>query len=519
MTKIPLNTPILIRATPANDQMNHQAQRRRQPPRHPENGVRHQLKTAPFALLLRTGILGWSLVAVSLGLAGEKVRVLTSGPSAGHYLTWRGRPLLLVGDSVTQGWMECGTNFDQAAYVEALARRGINLLLLWAYKGTNAEMQSGDRRLGYDAPELWPWPGGPDAANFNLQEFHPLYFHRLKALVAHAESRGIIVSITVHDGWAKQCFAGHPFNQALGNGPLSARWQYVELADYDHELPERLDATWNWRQRNQYFQERFCARLIGELAPFSNVVFEMFNEGEWYAPAARRRHEQHFLAFFRARCDNLLLSNTDGISGDDPHRDPKVDVITLHPQGWTGNFPVFAKGFHTRPPRPYLCSEPVPEFDGGKPFLDEIRRSVWETTLAGAGWVNQNDSSFGWDLRAAIADRMTGRDQAYDLAGHCARFFHQSGVRFWQMQPAGQVASTGICLAASGEEYVIYSPTSAPFTVNLSAAPHAKFKAQWLNPATGEFPIATVEIDGGEVRTFQPPGPDDAVLHLRRLPP
>lgn len=481
--------------------------------------AQHRFTVSSFSFVWRNGILGCWLLAVSLALGGEKVGVLTSGPQAEHYLSWRGQPLLLVGDSVTQGWMECGTNFDQAAYVESLAERRINLLMLWAYKGTNAKMQQHDRRIGYDAPELWPWCGSPDAGDFDLLQFNPLYFERLKALVALAESRGIVVLITVHDGWTKGAFAGHPFNRALGNGPLSDKRQYVQLADYEREMPSDFDVAWNWRQRNQYFQERFCAKLISELAPFSNVIFELFNEGEWYAAVARRHHEQHFLEFFRARCDNLLLSNTDGIHGDAPHQDARVDVITLHPQGWIGKFPVFAKGFHTAPPKPYLYSEPVPEFDGVKPSLAEVRRSVWETVLAGAGWVNQNDLSFGWDVRAAIAKQALARDHAYDLAGHCARFFHDFGVRFWRMHPDENVASTGICLTAPGEEYVVYTPTNAPFTVDLSSAAGHKFKVQWMNPATGEFLIDAAEIEGGAIHTFQSPELRDAVLYLRKLEP
>ena len=369
---------------------------------------------------------------IALGVrASESVTVLQSGSQPGHYLVWNGKPQLLIGDSVTQGWMECGENFDQRGYVDALAARGINLLMIWAFKGTTAEVQQGDARIGYDAPELWPWAGSPDNRSFDLRELNPAYFVRLCELVSYAECKQIVVLITVHDGWPKTCFEGRPFNRALGNGPLADRRAYVDLADYDREMPEQFDPDWNWREQNQYFQERFCARLIAEFAPCSNVLFEMFNEGEWYDRQKRNRHEQHFLAFFRARCDNLLLSNSDHIASDDPHTDPKLDVVTLHPKDWVGHFPVFERGFRKMPPKPYLYSEPVPEFDGETPSLDDVRRSVWETALAGAGWVNQNDPSFGWDGCAVIAVQATARDRAYDIAGHCARFFNQGEVRFW----------------------------------------------------------------------------------------
>ncbi len=458
-----------------------------------------------------------SLLFTSLSLlAGEKIRVLTSGPQAGHYLSWRGKPVLFLGDSVTQGWMECGTNFDHLAYVDALADRGINLLMLWAYKGTSAELQRRDRRIGYDAPELWPWLGSPDDRSFDLRRFNPAYFARLKELVAHAERKGVAMLITVHDGWTKTCFEGHPFNRALGNGPLTDRRHYVELADSAREMPETFNPAWNWRQQNQFYQERFCARLVAELSPFSNVLFEMFNEGEWYEPVSRQRHEQHFLAFFRARCDNLLLSNSDHIARDLPHHDATLDVVTLHPQGWVGKFPLFEAGFHTAPPKPYLYSEPVPEFDGGQPSLDEVRRSVWETALAGAGWVNQNDPSFGWDSRAAIAARADARNRAYDIAGWCARFFNRSDVGFWEMQPAGKLSSTAVCLARPGEEYVIYAATNAPFTVDLTAAPGVKLDARWFDPGTGESRNLEPAIEGGGSSRFLPPFAKDTVLHLKR---
>lgn len=437
--------------------------------------------------------------------AGESVAVLRTGPRAGHYLTWRGQPLLLIGDSVTQGWMESGTNFNQHAYLKALAARGINLLMLWSFKGTNADLQRQDRRIGYDAPEVWPWAGSPEDRTFDLRRFNPAYFDRLRQLVAQAEPKGIVVLVTIHDGWTKTCFAGHPFNRELGNGPIADRRHYVALADYDREMPSTFDPTWDWRQRNQYFQERFCARLLAELEPFSNVIYELFNEGEWYDRTRRRRHEQHFLAFCRARTSKLLLSNCDHIAGFSPHREGNLDMVTLHPRDWAGHFPRFAAGFHATPPKPYLYSEPVPEFDGETPSLDEVQRSVWETALAGASWVNQNDTSFGWDPQATISASTAARDRAYDYAGHCARFFNHSGVSFWEMAPEAGLSSNGVCLARPGEEYVIYAWTGDEFTVDLSAAPEAEFAVRWFDPRTGRFQAAPA-VGGGNARErFSPP--------------
>ncbi len=457
-----------------------------------------------------------NLVIVILSLnvmSGEKIRILNTGEQAGHYLFYNNKPILLIGDSVTQGWMETGTNFNYTGYVDALASRGINVLMIWSYIGTDSGGQIGDSRIAYDAPEVWPWFGSSDTNNFNLLQFNQAYFDRLKALVNYAESRGIVVLITVHDGWTKGRFNRHPFNASEGNGPLTVNSQYVELADYYNEMPVVYNPSWTWQQKNQYFQERFVDKLITELEPYSNVIYEMFNEGEWYDDTRRNLHEQHFLAFFKARTTSLLLTNTDGISGDQPHDDWKVDIISLH-GGWSNRFGDFTAGYNKSPAKPYFFSEPVPGWDGTNNDLATIRNSMWSTSMAGAGWVNQDDPSFGWDPNTAIASQAGVRDLAYDYAGNCARFFNNSGVNFSNMHPDGSFSSTGISLVQEGAEYAIYAPNGGNFTVDLSDAVGRTLNVRWYDPRNGIFTDAGSINGGNSAEPFSAPSTDDWVLHI-----
>jgi len=449
--------------------------------------------------------------------AGGSVRV-SSNP---HWLEFRGKPLLPIGDSVTQGWMECGTNFDQHAYLDALAARGINAVLLWSYIATSAETQRQDPRIGYDAPEIWPWKGSPDERNFDLTVFNQDYFERLRQFVQYADSKDIVVVITVQDGWPKTRFSCHPFNAALGNGPLTDRRQFVELADYDKEMPAQYDTDWTWQQKNQYFQERFADHLVSELKDSSNVIFEMFNEGEWYEPARRRMHEEHFLCFFHRRTAAPLMTNVDHIRSRDyaARKDSAVDIISLHGKPWTGHFATFEKQFKTGPARVVFESEPVPSFGAPDALPEEVvslatlRAAVWERALSGAGWVAQNDTSFGWDPKSAMARQACLRDQAYDQIGHAARFFNQTGIEFWKMEPDARLTSAGICLAESGCAYVVYAPRGGQVAIDLSAAA-GQMSVQWLNPRTGAA-ADTDAVTGGAERTFKPPFDGDAVLHLK----
>ncbi len=453
----------------------------------------------------------------------------------GHWLHFRGKPILLVGDSITQGWMELGVNFDQRGYVDALAKRGINVLLLWSYIGI--VNQSTDERIGYDSPELWPWIREPrtspvqsgfaahhDDGLFNLARFNSVYFDQLDELIHYANINSIVVVIQVHDGWTKTRFDGHPFNQANG-GPLTDKAQFVELFDYDHEMPASLDPGWTRQQKHQFYLERFCERLIQSTADTPNVLFEIFNEGEWYDPRRLRAFQKHFLDFFSTRTSKPLMINDDHLRGVPGFRnEPKADLLSHHTPQWQDLpeakvfFDHYSRQFDATPDKPLFFSETVPSYTGGDAAAEAgLLRLLWGTTLAGASVLIQNDTSYGFDLRSAMAARSVQRDRILDLEGHAARFFRQN-LDLTTLKPQGKLASTGICLAAIGKEYVVFAPQGKQFTVNLSAAKNVTLTVHWYNPRTGQYQNALPVMGGLESQVFIPPFNSDAILHLKAVP-
>jgi hypothetical protein len=437
--------------------------------------------------------------------------------AGGHWLEWGGRPVLLIGDSVTQGWMELGANFNQDAYVNALAARGINVLMIWSYIGITDQV--GDARIGYDAPEIWPW--AKSGSTFDLSSLNSAYFDRLRTLVQLAAARNIAVLITVHDGWTKTRFGGHPFNQANG-GPLTDRSQYVELASYTSEMPATYNAGWTRQQKHQYFLERFCDRLIQSTSDQPNVMYEMFNEGEWYDQGNLRAFQVHFLSFFKARSPRITLVNDDHVTGGDFRGEANCDVISLHRPNWTASttaadgFATYSAAFVGLPVKPFFFSEPVPEYQGDWSLHDAIMRLMWGTVVGGSGFVVQNDTCYGFDPRTIMAGQSAMRDAVLDLEGHCARFFNGSGVSFRNAVPNAALASSGLCLAEAGREYVVYSQSGADVTVNLAAAA-GSLTGRFYNPRTGVF-APSFAVQGGASLAFTKPSTADWVLHLLAVP-
>ncbi len=463
-------------------------------------------------------------------------RIVTSTPqqrgvvkvaNAGHYLEFRGKPIALLGDSVAQAWMELGSDFNTTAYLDNLQAQGINSLMIWSYIAIVNQQQ--DSRIGYHAPRRWPWPEFSHSAvppyrftmvdQFLRAAFDENYFTALRQLVKAANERDIIVLITVHDGWTKDRFTGHPFNAANG-GTLFSNRDYVNLADYNNELPATLSPSWNLTQRHQFLLERFSDRLIRATADFPNVMYEMFNEGEWYDQTKLRPFQVHFLDFFRDRTDLPLLVNDDHISGQDFRQEANTDAITLHQPNWSSStsafdaFEHYADRFFGGNPlaRPIIFDEPVPEYRGSSSVRNALMRLMWGTLLGGSGFYMPNDSS--WKFNPSVIDPI------FPLMSYAARFLNENSLPLGEMYPDPNCASTDICLTKPGAQYVVYSQGGAGtehLTVNLGNA-FGTYEIRFWSPRAGIFDSTVIQVAGGDsTQSIIKPSIDDWVVWVRRI--
>jgi len=86
-----------------------------------------------------------------------------------------------------------------------------------------------------------------------------------------------------------------------------------------------------------------------------------------------------------------------------------------------------------------------------------------------------------------------------------------------RMAPQGGLASSGVCLADPGREFLVYLASGAEVTVDLGGEA-AGFAVTWFDPQTGETRPAT-PVHGSGVRVFASPfAPTGSVLHIKRQP-
>lgn len=449
---------------------------------------------------------------------------IAASPS-GHYVSYRDRPLLLVGDSGTQCVLQ-NANLDFARWIDDCADAGLNTVHVWSFVAPRQQLDGSglENRYGYLYPGLTPWArrtSGPRAHDGGYQwDLHHWddgdapnrYWPRFRALCARAHEKGLLLGVTVFWGWPKHPadWAYHPFN-VINGGPVSDTpkphvTQVQTIASPGVEvLEEAWSDAWPPAKQNQWHWERFAAKLIAEAAPFDNVFFVFMDEHSY----SEGNGGDHFREFFQRR--GVRWTDTE-------RRRESVDFVfdpVTHRNDTVGRNPEVVQRFYREPVRPFMILE-------GEPYQGEaVRISLWSTLMGGAGFVFHNDERqetihtgiMGYDPNVPGGD--TGAERRAWL-GHASRFFNGHLSDLDRMRPHNALAGEGsFCLADPGQTYAVYAvPGDAPITLDLRAAT-ASFTARFYNPRTGAWAETTTRA-GGEIARFDRPSGEDWALLVEK---
>ncbi len=435
--------------------------------------------------------------------ASGPLRVSTRNPR--YFCDGTGREVLLVSSHTWNSLVDMGRNdppeaFDFDAYLDFLGRYGHNFIRLWAWDSTTWDTRA-NGRLGKDfihhaAPLPW-LRTGPDMAldgkpKFDLQQFNPAYFDRLRQRVRAAGLRGIYVSVMLFEGWGmfhgnrrrgtKDAWAwrSHPFHPDNNSNGIDA----------GEKVHSRANPAVN------AIQADYVRKVVDTVNDLDNVLYEVINEGgekewDWWVVETvcqyeRTRPHQHPIGITghgAERLESMLASPADWISpgSQDGYKDDppawdgkKVSLLdTDHVWGVGGNgawvWKSFTRGHNPLFMDPYDGAVLGNRFD---PQWEPIRRNL------------------GHALRLA---------RRLDLAA---------------MTPRDDLASTKYCLADPGKAYVVYIPSGGKVTVSLGGAKN-RFAVEWIRPSNGEA-VAGDAVTGGADHEFVAPFDGDAVLYLSR---
>ena len=462
----------------------------------------------------------------------EKIKVFNN-----HFFVYKGSPLILIGDSATQSVMQ-NLNVDYKRWIDDLRSKGIKAAMIWSWMAVRQKKNGSamDKRYGYLVPDITPWVrSGKGIANdgktlWDLRRFDPLYWERLDGVVRYAESKDIIMVITVFDGWPKT-FWSHPFNMKNG-GPIpqninnsfikrfvkkiirekesryDGRKLFWQLYDYNKEvLSKRFDEAWPWQLKNQYFQERFAEKLIQTTCERMNVIYELVNEG-----SNNRAYDQHWIRFFKKRCNNLIMVNDD-YTPLDARENKDVDIISWHSHT-LDPFKLnlrWSTGFKDIPSKPIVASETVPAYYNGKPSASALRKVIWSIAMAGGSVFVQDDTVFAFDPGAPQSFQ---GDILRKYIGYLNFFLNDLGFDITQMTPQNEIVTFGnaIVLGRKNIEYIIYMPDKCKVELDLKKD-NRRWETRWFNPSTGIFSEASMF----DFKPIVPDFPEDSVLYIRQV--
>ena len=203
------------------------------------------------------------------------LRVCAANPR--YFADPTGHPVYLTGshtweslqDGMLSGYTTVTQPFDYTGYLDLLQANHHNFIRLWRWELTNHE------------PQPWVRTGSAKALDgqpkFDLRQFNPAYFDRLRARVIAARQRGIYVSIMLFEDWVFMAKRKdhpvelHPFHKDnnvsdINGDPNGDGWG-IEI--HTLQVPEVVAV-----------QKAYVRKVIETVNDLDNVLYEICNEGK-----------------------------------------------------------------------------------------------------------------------------------------------------------------------------------------------------------------------------------------------
>jgi hypothetical protein len=457
----------------------------------------------------------FSQIVLSQGNERRMQGPLRIHPGNPRYFTDNsGRAIWLAGSHTWANFQERGVegetpDFDYPGHLDFLADYGHNFMRLWRWEHAQwMQFVSSDTLIRYE-PMAYLRPGPGLALDgkprYDLSQFNPAYFDRLRKRVVAADQRGIYVSVMMFQGFSVEqkgtkgvdptkgnAWCGHPYHVKNNVNNINGDLNRDDEGDETHTLAD---------SRITALQEAYVRKVIDTLNDLDNVLWEISNEShtrsiDWHT------HMIEFIKSYEATKPNQHLI---GMTGS-PITNPPMFAS---PADW-----ISPKGsnYLNDPPDVKGAKIIIVDNDHIRPW-DSMPQWVWKNLMRGNHFILMDhymdfriDSPDTPDLKHNPTRKAMGL--AVKLANR---------VDLAAMSPERTGASTGYCLANPGREYLIYQPQAdKPFTVQVKPG---RYQHNWLDCTTGlRTEGAPVNFDIDQ-QTFTPSLRAPMILHLRRVVP
>lgn len=168
----------------------------------------------------------------------------------------------------------CNYNLDAASgkrnyerVIDELALRHLNVLRVWAGLGHSPGGATGP------LPHEQPFAYNATNGTWDLHAWNQTFFDRLKQVVAYAQSKGVIVEVTLFDAYSGDFRTSpwYPGKNSSGYLGLNDEWTLTAA-------PGTTCAPFNTATNIYSRQKAFVEKLVAELNVYDNLYWELANE-------------------------------------------------------------------------------------------------------------------------------------------------------------------------------------------------------------------------------------------------
>lgn len=391
--------------------------------------------------------------------------------------------------------------FDYPAFLQFLKSNHHNFFRLWAWELLNWDTR-GNRDENAKICDIHPHPWtrtGPGLASdslpkFDLHQFNPDYFSRLKKRLQMAKAEGLYVAVMLFEGWGIQfspdAYSRHPFykdNNINDLGLDTATSTRLEI----HELKN---------EKVLAIQEAYVKKVLETVHDFDNVLIEISNENH----PASTAWQYHMIKYIKSFEDSLGVLHPVGMTFQ--YKGGSNQTLFDSPADWIS--PNGDGGYKDAPP----------PADGRKIIINDTDH-LWGL----GGTVDWIWKSFAQGMNTLFMDPYDGKvltapfdDKRLELLrrnlGYTLRYAEKMDLI--EMTPSGHLTSGGYCLANPGMEYLIYLPVDSSSTLDLTKV-SGNFTAEWFDPASGNSSPGE-DIPGGSLQEMESPfRTGSSVLYLK----
>ena len=481
-----------------------------------------------FSSLLLVWLLG---AAISVHAASQLSGPLTASSNPNYFKDAQGTVLILAGSQTWNTLQDWGSNgkpqpLDFDAYVRFLTRHGYNFTLLWRTefpKFCNLPTTAGSPPDFTVAPHPWPRTGLGKASDgglkFDLAQFDPSFFNRLRARVEALDAAGVYVGVYLFTGEWLNLFRcpsdGYPFTGANNINGVDDGYTGGPKGTNSITMtaPNAITA----------YQDAYVDKVIDTLNDLPNVLWIVSEE----APSNTTWWNDHLIAHVRA------------YEARKPYQHPIGYAALIGAPDtvlYNSNADWVAPGARLSPTTSCGTGKPACKvnindsdhsyWEVWKDTPQQGRNYIWENFLLGNQvlfmdpyviyYPRQNRNLCGSPTNAVCSEPDPRWEDLRNNLGYILKYSRK--LNLGGVTPQGSLSSTGYCLAQTpraGAEYLVYAPAGGSFTVDLSAMPHSrKLSLEWFNPSTGAAIAREAVSAGSASQSFTPPFSGDAVLYL-----